>query len=301
MSVPSVYAIALNYNTREMTIGLFESLAKLVYPNVHLVLVDNGSKDDCAAVVASRWPQVKVFALPQNLGYAGGCNVGIRYALEADADYVLLLNSDTVVNPPFVDELVAVGEKDPRNGFICPRIYAGAPPSDVLWSDGGGYYSLWTGFADGYARGRRRPPEALLDSREVTFATGCCLARTETIRKIGLLDEGLFAYAEDIDWSTKALRAGYKIITAPQALMWHLEIRATTSAWRFRLTTRNTLRVHWRHARWWHCLTAWPFIFVRWLGYMTFREVIHGRWREAGALWKGVTDALAGRTGSPPR
>ena len=299
MSLPSVYLIVLNYNTKDTTIGCLESMEHLTYPNVHAVLVDNGSKDDCAEVAARRWPDAKVIALKQNLGYAGGCNVGTQYALEAGADYLIYLG-DMVLDPRFVDELVDVAERDSSCGMICPRIYAGYPPSDLVLCDGG-HYSLWTGFADGYGRGEKRPRDSFLECREVTFATGCCMVRADVVRKIGMLDEGLFAYAEDMDWSMKALRAGYKIVTAPRSVLWHLEIRATSSAWRFRLATRNMLAVHWRHARWWHCLTAWPYFFVRWLGYMTAREVLHGRFREAAALWKGVADALAGRTGSPPR
>ena len=101
MSLPSVYLIVLNYNTKDMTIGCLESMEHLTYPNAHAVLVDNGSKDDCAEVAARRWPDAKVIALKQNLGYAGGCNVGTQYALEAGADYLIYLNSDMVLRLRF--------------------------------------------------------------------------------------------------------------------------------------------------------------------------------------------------------
>ncbi len=300
MAAPLVYVSVLNYNTRDMTLQLIESLQRMTYPNFRIVVVDNGSTDGCVEAVSRRWPGIPVIALPNNLGHTGGCNAGLEYGLAQGADYLLPLNSDMMVDPRFADELVAVAEQDPSYGFVTPRIYTGYPPSEEICAEGG-YYSLWTGFYDGIGRGRTVPREAHLESREVDFTDDVCLARVEMLRRIGLLDDGLFAYCEGMDWSLKAKKAGYKIVTAPRAQIWHLEVRATTSAWRYRINTRNMLKVHWRHARWYHCPTAWLWIGARWLAYMSLREILRGHWHETAALWKGVGDAIAGRTGSPPR
>ncbi|MBM3333655.1 glycosyltransferase family 2 protein [Candidatus Sumerlaeota bacterium] len=300
MARPSVYVVVLNFNTRDATLQLIESLKRLVYPNVHIVVVDNGSKDNCAAVVSERWPEIKVFALPNNLGHGAGFNVGIRYALDSGADYVLPINSDMVADPRLVDELVDVAEKDPSYGMIASRIYVGAPPSDEVQYNGG-HYSLWTGFSDGDNRGEHHGRDEMLELREVTFTPDCCLVPARVLRKIGLLDESLFCYSEDVDWSVRAIRAGYKIMMTPRAVIWHVEVRAVPNAWRYRMCTRNLFLVHWRYARWYHHLTAVPYILLRWVLYMSFREVLHRRWTEAAALWKGLIDAFRGRTGSAPR
>ena len=103
---PLVYVVMLTWNQRGDTLECLESVEAIKYPAFRVVLVDNGSTDGTAEAVAGRFPAVEVVANPQNLGFAAGANVGLRYALQHGADYAFLLNNDTVVDPAVLDVLV---------------------------------------------------------------------------------------------------------------------------------------------------------------------------------------------------
>src|SRR5205823_1889527 len=115
---PRVGIIILNWNSYQVTSECLLSLRKLNYPNTEIVLVDNGSSDDSADRLQNEFPEIRVLRNPENLGFPGGNNVGIRYVLDRGADYLLLLNNDTVVQPDFLRELVQVAESDATIGLL---------------------------------------------------------------------------------------------------------------------------------------------------------------------------------------
>ncbi len=135
---PRVCIVTLNWRGIEDTLGCLESLRQLAYPNFQVVVVDNGSGDDSVVRIADRYPEVDLVETGANLGFAGGCNVGIRRALERGADYLWLLNSDTWVDADALTAMVELAERDPALGAVGSVICDQAVPERVLAWGGGG-------------------------------------------------------------------------------------------------------------------------------------------------------------------
>ena len=128
---PTVYIILLNWHGWRDTIACLDSLASLDYTNYHLQVVDNGSTDNSVACIRAAHPEVSIIETGRNLGFSGGCNVGVRRALEEGADYIWLLNNDTTVDPQALSAMVAVAETDPKVGAIGSVLYYLDNPKDI--------------------------------------------------------------------------------------------------------------------------------------------------------------------------
>ena len=216
---PLVHVIVLTWNGKQDTLDCLASLSKLTFPNFKTVVVDNASLDGTAEAVRAAYPNVHVIVNDVNLRFAGGNNVGITYALNDGADYVLLLNNDTVVDPDFLTELVRTAESNQRIGMAGPKIYYHDAPK-VLWY-AGGKIAWWKGWIT--HRGVREPDHGQYDTAgETDYVTGCCvLVRRAAIEQAGMLDEAFFIYGEDADWSVRVARADFKLLYVPQAVIWH--------------------------------------------------------------------------------
>src|SRR5689334_10557014 len=127
-----VYVVVLNWNARDETLRCLESLTWVRYPRLKVIVVDNGSNDHSVAAVRSRFPNLEVIANPDNLGYAGGNNIGISRALRQGAEYVLVLNNDAKLAVDAVDEAVATAKSlGPRVGVVGMAIYEANNPEQV--------------------------------------------------------------------------------------------------------------------------------------------------------------------------
>jgi GT2 family glycosyltransferase len=216
-----VTIIVLNWNGLNDTLDCLESLDQLDYQNYKVVVVDNGSVDGSVPVIRQRFPGVTIIENGENLGYAGGNNVGLRYAMAQGADYALLLNNDTVVDPAFLRILVDAAEADPAVGVAGPTIYYHERP-DVIWSAGGAIDWQRGGSTRMVGLDERDEGQFGAEPRTVDFVTGCAmLIRRTVMEKAGLLDERFFAYYEETEWCVRVARAGYKILHIPLARMWH--------------------------------------------------------------------------------
>jgi GT2 family glycosyltransferase len=206
-----IVAVVLSWNGREDTLAALESLR-----GIETVVVDNGSTDGSAAAVADRFREVELIRAGVNLGFAGGNNVGIRRALDGGAEWVLLLNNDAVVEPGLVDALAEAAAVRPDAGVLaCKVLHA---DSDRLWYAGAGF-NPYTGRSR--HRGFRAPdaPGALEDTGR---ATGAAMAVSHAaIAAVGLLDEELFLYAEDLEWSLRIRAAGFAVVYVPNARVRH--------------------------------------------------------------------------------
>ncbi len=216
-TLPKVFIIILNWNNWPDTSACLESLRNNDYLNKEVIVVDNGSQEKFS-IPDLPFP-VKLIKNQENLGFSGGNNVGIKYALEQKADYLLLLNNDTIVSPDFLNKLVAVGEKDEMIGFLGPKIYF-YQEKNKIWFAGGKINWL---FNKGTMNGWNEIDEGQYDNQlETDYLTGCCLlVKRKVIEEIGLMPEEYFLYYEDTDWSLKAKKAGFKCIFVPQAHIWH--------------------------------------------------------------------------------
>jgi len=292
-SRPLVGIVVLNWNGLELTTACLRSLQKQTYPNYRVILVDNGSTDGSGRALAELFPNAHLLRLKTNEGFTGGSNAGIRAALSSDADYVLLLNNDTVVAADMLDELIRAAEADHQIGVVAPKIFFADSPR-VIWYAAGSF-NWWQGLSSYY---RRRPDERTPQSpRDITFATGCAmLLRSSVLERVGLLDERFFAYVEDADITTRILRAGNRARYAPSARVWHRG--GGTAALHMgmdravRLAIRNKLLLMTKHARPWHWVTFVPCFGVR----RVLFHVLRGLWtRDARLAWApvaGIVDFL---------
>jgi len=219
MQQKNIYIIVLNWNGKDDTIECVRSLQKINYDNYKIIVVDNGSEDNSVSEIERLFPAVKIIKNKKNLGFAGGNNVGIRYAVENKADYVLLINNDTTVGENFLSELVEIGESDKRIGALGSKICFHSEPNRI-WFAGGKVNWL-----------KNKGTHIGLDEidtgqynkiSEVDYLTGCCLLiRRGVIEKIGVLAEDYFLYYEDTDFSARIKNAGYRIMYIPKSKIYH--------------------------------------------------------------------------------
>jgi hypothetical protein len=235
-------AVVLNWNGGPDTLRCLESLVE-----IETICVDNGSTDGSDAEVERRFPAVELLRAGANLGFAGGNNLGIRRALERSADWVLLLNNDAWAGPGLGDALASAAAARPDAGALACKIYL---HGDVLQYAGASFRPL-LGYS-GKVRGHGKRDDGRFDRlREVDRADGAAMALSRVaLERVGLLDEELFAYVEDVDWCLRAGRAGFSTVFAPDAKVWHRGSASTgggESVANLYYDTRNMLAVCERH------------------------------------------------------
>lgn len=216
ISAPLVAILTLNWNRPDDTLVCLASAAAQSHPNTTLLVVDNASADDSVARIGAAYPAATILRNARNLGFAGGANRGLRYALGAGADYVFLVNNDTTFAPDAVALLLE--QMRPNVGVATPAIYYAAAPQ-IPWSLGGlRHWLTLEKTGDG--------PAALAASGgapiERDYAVGCgMLLSRAALEQVGLFDERFFMYYEDMDLSLRVRRAGFRILLVPAARMWH--------------------------------------------------------------------------------
>lgn len=296
---PKVGIVIVNWNTYEITRDCLLSLRDVTYSNTAIILVDNASSDDSAIKLAPEFEELSLIRNERNLGFAGGCNVGIEHALELGARYILLLNSDTTVDPDFLSVMIRVAEKDHEIGILNPTIF-GSNSAQPWYA--GGSVNLWTGIPRHSQRVRNRANHAQT-TVDVSFITGCAfLIKASVVRQIGLLDEAFFLAYEDADWSIRARRAGYKAVYVPEARIWHRESytfrSANAKALRDYYNARNALILARKHAR----VYQWPSLIVCYLAHLLYRTCGYALLREPPrirALYQGFCDGIKQRIRRP--
>ncbi len=298
--VPLVYVVTLTWNQREDTLECLESLIQLSYPNYRVLLVDNASVDGTVARVKERFPEVEIVVNPRNLGFPGGFNVGLRYALDRGADYVFMINNDTFVEPRILDELMAYSG-DPDVGMLSPKIYYADEP-DRIWTVGSKKHP-WT--LEMIDKGEKQFEHGQWDEViERDYLIGCALLiKRSLLERVGFLDDAYYPiYYEDADLSLRAREAGYRLLMVPSAKMWH-KVSASgggNDAPRVRyLMARNSVRFFRKHAQGWQWLVIMPYragSAVLW----TFRLLFRGRLRSVVAHWRGLWDGLTKREVEAP-
>lgn len=224
-----VFVILLNWNNWHETRECLESLKEINYSNVEVLIVDNGSSEETRNevkrfVTDGLGFKIKILWNSTNLGFAGGNNVGIKYALEHGADYILLLNNDTVVAPDFLTELVKVAESDSSFGILGARIYKYG--TDELVFDGGKISRCMTTGEHAkypyFAKASQGTQILNIKYPIIDYITGAAfLIKRQVIERIGLMREEYFLYYEDVDWCIRARYAGYKCVLVPTSKVWH--------------------------------------------------------------------------------
>ena len=220
MTFPLVYVVVLNWNSRDDAIECVGSLMNLDYPKYELLVVDNDSSDGSVESLKASFPDLEIIINKTNLGACEGRNVGIRYALEKGADYVALLDNDTVVDQNLLTELVKAGEAEPQAGMLVPKVYD-YWDKQKIHSAG----SRACRFPPGRIKiiGLGKQDSAIYgQQRKIDYATGCALlVKKEVFRQIGLFDPAFFYGLEEYDFSKRVREGGYEIIYVPDGHVWH--------------------------------------------------------------------------------
>ncbi|MGB3564840.1 MAG: glycosyltransferase family 2 protein [Thermoanaerobaculia bacterium] len=299
MPQPRVMAFVLNYNGRDLTLQSLASLEGLDYPELEVVVVDNGSEDGSYEAVNEAFPKIHQIRVEVNKGPASGMNHGLRHALAGEADYILLLNNDIEVDPAMVTEMVRAAESDPEIGCVGPKAYYYSDRGRI-WSAGG-----IIRFKESVTRERG---EGQLDrgqfdrEQQVDYVNGCAmLIRRSALETTGLMDPLYYLGVEDADWCMRMKRQGFRCHYTPRARLWHM--------------VSHTLGVY-KPGRTFHTGRS-SAIFVRryanrrqWLSFLLFytlsvpaafiRELPKGNQRAAIEKLKGVREGLRVPLTPPP-
>lgn len=219
-STPSVHLVILNWNGLADTLECLASLDEQDYPALRIHVVDNGSAESEATQIEFRYPSVNVMRQPTNLGFCGGNNVGIRGALAEGAEYVLILNNDTVAPPDLVSTLINESAALESVGAVSPVILY-HPNHDTVWYAG----SVWESAIAGFRQVLEDRPVAELQQQQPypsAYACGCCLlVHSSVLHRVGLMDERYFAYFDEADWCSRMKEAGLECYVVPRARLYH--------------------------------------------------------------------------------
>lgn len=293
---PKVVVALLNWNGIADTLECVDALGRLRYGNVEVLVVDNGSRGPEADEIEARWPGGKVIRNAQNLGYAAGNNVAIRHALKLNADYIWLLNNDTVVDPESLTALVEAAEASVGIGLLSPVIYNYANPKEIKFA---GTVLDFAGEERVHLRSLEKGDTGERSTRLALWGTAL-LIRRQVVERIGLLDERYFAYVEDMDYSVRALEAGFGTRVVANAAVFHKESRSlggVHSPVRAYLMVRN-FYLFWRsHLTGWRRFT-YPCRYVAWVLERALTAKQTGDAALADHVLCGAWDALHGHWGS---
>lgn len=284
-AVARVVVIVLNWNGEQDTVECLASLARHGSVPHTTLLVDNASADGSGTRLQARFPELPYLQTTHNLGYAGGNNAGIAWALERGAEYILVLNNDTVVLPGCVGALVSALEGSPQLAATAPTIAQHAQPDLMWWA--GGEFSVTKGLGVSHLT----PPAS--DAPTVvpcTFLSGCAvMMRADAIRAVGAFPADYFAYMEDVEWGVRAMRAGWSLGWVPAARLLHkVPARGTPdSPFQITMRDRNRRRIVRTHLTWPQTLRFhawfWPTRMVTGLRYLLAGDIARLR-----ALWVGA-------------
>lgn len=300
MSQPFIISVILNTNRRDDTLACLDSLLKNSYGNHKAIVLDNNSTDGSVEAIEAAYPEVEIIQLTENLGYAGNNNVGIEAAMAQDADWVFVLNEDTILAPDCLDHLVRVGERDHQIGIVGPMVYHHDEP-DVIQSAGGKLGHNW----ESLHLAQNEPDQGQFDQPHlVDWISGCAImVRRAVIEQIGTIDARYFYYWEETEWCLRAGRKGWKIMHVPQAKLWHKGVqrdyRPNPSVTYY--ATRNRLLTLAKHQA---PPSVWMSVWLqnlRTLTSWTVKRKWQSKYEHRNAMWRGMVDFLRHRWGQMPQ
>jgi len=238
-----VTVVTVNYNTAEDTISFLESLKKVKTSTfvVDCIIIDNGSKEVLTLPEHLKNAKTTLIRSEKNTGFSGGYNMGMKEALKQGADYVLIINNDTLLDQDIITKLLQVLESKPEIGVTTPKIYFAKGHEfhkdkytkeelgHVLWYAGG--YTDWDNVTSIH-RGVDEVDHGQYDEcAKIEFATGCCMMfKKEVLEKVGYFDDNYFLYYEDADLNERIKRAGYEIYYVPEAILTHVNAASSGGA-----------------------------------------------------------------------
>ena len=295
-----VTAVVLNWCNEHDTKACVDSLAAQDYPALGVLLVDNGSPDGSGPRLHARYPKVGYLQTGQNLGYAGGNNRGMKQAVDEGAEYVLVVNNDTVLDRSCVRELVQAVKGEQDTGGQEDELGVGAVGAKILRYDapdriwfGGGEFDRLRAIGRHVDENLADSNPAERDSRDVTFLTGCCLLiPAETLRTMGVFRDDFFAYCEDVEFCLRVSRKRLRLVYAPTARLRHRvpPVGTLPSPMQIRFRDRNRRRIVRLHYGALDTALFFAWYYPSRLALMV-RYALMGEIERARAVIKGMTEA----------
>jgi GT2 family glycosyltransferase len=282
---PLIYVIILAWNQFSDTRECLQSLLNTTYCNLKCILVDNGSTDETAERIEKEFPRVKIIRTETNLGISGGYNLGLQYALNKQAEYLVIMNNDTVIDSEALAHMLKAIQQSSSIGMVMPKIFL-YNQRDRLWCIG--------------ARWRQVPPsvktiganaaDTFFTPFSLEFAPSCCLMISrKALEEVGLFDLRYKFYYSDWDFSLRFRKRGYIIRFVPEARLWHK-------------VSQSTVKEN-KPAKWWYNMgqgsvlfflsyTSFPVLVLHSIWFM-IRETIKFKFRRVTPFAFGVIDGIS--------
>ncbi|MDO7887386.1 glycosyltransferase family 2 protein [Hymenobacter cheonanensis] len=286
MRYPLVSVISINYNQARVTCDLVASLRRITYPSLEIIVVDNASPADDPDVIKERFPEVKLIKSAQNLGFAGGNNLGIA---QAKGEYLLFLNNDTEVERGFLEPLVELFETTPRAGIASPKIKYFDGEQLIQYAGSRGI-NPWTGrsITIGHLEADRGQHNA---SAPTALADGAAmLVPRRVLAAVGPMPELYFLYYEELDWCERIKNAGFTCHYVAESTVYHKESVSVgkASVLKTYYMNRNRLLFIRRNSRGWARLTSTLVFVAAALPKQALRYARQRDWSHLRALGRGL-------------
>ena len=294
--ISKVAIIIVNYNGYLDTKACVESIQKIKVEKgllYSIIVVDNGSSQQDEKCIEYLKNNTIFLEVNENKGFSGGNNIGIRYAIEKDYTHVLLLNNDTIVEVDFLDKLMKCVLTRTNVGAAIGKIYYYDEP-DILWYAGG---SVDYNIGMVWQHGNGKKDMGQYDKEyEVGFVTGCMmLIPIEVIKKIGVLEEDFFLYAEDLEYSLRIHANGFKMYYFPEAVIYH-KVGASSGREEISMNTqyymvRNIYKAFFKYQTCTQRVKSVAYNFLRHIKY-----ILNGKYKFKIVL-EAYRDIILGKTG----
>ena len=290
-----VYVILVNFKTSSDTIECIKSLRSIDYDNYKVIVVENGSNDNSYEILRDNCNDEILIKSKENLGFAGGNNLGIEKALEDGAEYVLLLNNDTIVEKDFLSELVNSFNYDEKVGIVGCKINYYNNPNIINYAGG---EIVWNKFTTRFFDCDKEDVDKTEELKEITFVSGCAMMiSTKVIKEIGALDHSYFMYYEDTDYCARAIEKGFKLMYQPSSKIYH-KISSSSggdlSPFVLYWSTKNRQKFRRKFSKkisWWRLIYFDIFNFIS-RGMRVIIYLIKGEKEKAKSIAKGYMDGL---------
>lgn len=299
MLLPSVAIVILNYNGRNYLETFLPSVMASTYSNKKIVVADNASTDDSMDFVKNHYPSVECLYNLTNEGFAGGYNWALKLV---EADYYVLLNSDVSVTPGWIDPVITLMEADKNIAACQPKLLSYYQPELFEYAGAAGGWIDSLGYP--FSRGRvfdvcEKDEGQYNDPQPIFWASGASMfVRAKVYHALGGLDSSFFAHQEEIDLCWRMQLAGYRIMSCPQSVVYHVGAGTLPRGGRkVFLNFRNNLLMLGKNLHWTEKLWKLPLRFTldgvsAWKGLLTgdtafFRAIVKAHWAVIGIWCKG--------------
>lgn len=284
---PLVSIVTLTWNTTEVTCDFLKSINEhCAYPNLEVIIVDNGSKEDPTAVFNSIYPAAKIILNGKNLGFTGGNNVGIK---AAQGDFLFIVNNDTEFTPGLIEGMLEAFSKYPDAGMVSPKFHYFFHKGVIEYA---GYNTVNVFTGRNAMVGCREEDKGQYDEmKETNYAHGGgMMVPRKVIEEVGALPEDFFIYYEEFDWSEQIKRKGYKIYYQPKSLIYHKESMTTGKSSPFKTFYHTKNRILFMRRN-----VAWPqfMVFLSYFACFTVPKntavfLIKRQGQHLRSFWKGI-------------